>query len=54
MNVLNNLRIRTRLLLAVLIPVLVTAVTVARISVSQIEANGEAELNRLEASLLEG
>lgn len=54
MNVLNNLRIRTRLLLAVLIPVLVTAVTVAWISVSQIEANGEAELNRLESSLLEG
>jgi len=53
MNVLNNLRIRTRLLLAVLIPVLITAATVAWISVSQIQANGEAELNRLESNLLE-
>ncbi|GGE65608.1 methyl-accepting chemotaxis protein [Streptosporangium jomthongense] len=53
MNFLNNLRIRTRLLLAVLIPVLVTAVTLAWISVNQIQANGEAELKRLESSLLE-
>ncbi|WP_417512641.1 methyl-accepting chemotaxis protein [Marinobacter sp.] len=53
MNFLNNLHIRTRLLLAVLIPVLVTAATVAWISVSQIQANGEAELKRLESSLLE-
>jgi len=53
MNFLNNLRIRTRLLLAVLIPVLVTAATVAWISVSQIQTNGLAELERLESSLLE-
>lgn len=53
MNYLNNLRIRTRLLLAVLIPVLFTAATVAWISVSQIQTNGEAELERLESSLLE-
>ncbi|MFP3976524.1 methyl-accepting chemotaxis protein [Marinobacter sp. KMM 10035] len=52
MNFLTNLRIRTRLLLAVLIPVLVTAATVAWISVSQIQANGEVELERLETSLL--
>lgn len=53
MNVLSNLRIRTRLLLAVLIPVLVTAATVAWVSVAQIQTNGEAELERLESSLLE-
>lgn len=53
MNFMNTLRIRTRLLLAVLIPVLVTAATVAWISVSQIRASGEAELERLESSLLE-
>lgn len=53
MNFLNHLHIRTRLLLAVLIPVLVTAATVAWISVSQIQANGEAELHRLESSLLD-
>lgn len=53
MNFMHNLRIRTRLLLAVLIPVLFTAATVAWISVSQIQANGESELKRLESSLLE-
>lgn len=54
MKFMNHLRVRTRLLLAVLIPVLVTAATVAWISVTQIQANGEAELERLESSLLEG
>ncbi|MDK9558690.1 methyl-accepting chemotaxis protein [Marinobacter sp. M216] len=53
MNLLNNLRIRTRLLLAVLVLVLITAATIAWITVSQIQASGEAELKRLEASLLE-
>ena len=53
MNVLNNLRIRTRLLLAVLVPVLITAATIAWITISQIQASGEAELHRLETSLLE-
>ena len=53
MNFLNNLHIRTRLLLAVLIPVLITAATVAWISVSQIQTNEEAELKRLQSSLLD-
>lgn len=53
MNFMNSLRIRTRLLLAVLIPVLATAVTVSWVAVSQIQAGGEAELKRLESSLME-
>ncbi len=53
MNFINSLRIRTRLLLAVLIPVLATAATVSWISVSEIRASGETELKRLESSLLD-
>eukprot|EP00163_Fabomonas_tropica_P026750 TRINITY_DN5029_c0_g5_i1.p1 TRINITY_DN5029_c0_g5~~TRINITY_DN5029_c0_g5_i1.p1 ORF type:complete len:559 (+),score=110.75 TRINITY_DN5029_c0_g5_i1:1058-2734(+) len=53
MNFLSRLRIRTRLLFAVLVPVLITAATVAWITIGQIQANGEAELERLEGSLLE-
>ncbi|WP_375182775.1 methyl-accepting chemotaxis protein [Marinobacter sp.] len=53
MSFVNNLRIRTRLLAAVLVPVLLTAATIAWITASQIQANGEAELKRLEANLLE-
>lgn len=53
MNLLNNLKIRSRLLLATIIPVLLTAVTIAWISAGQINANGAAELERLEANLLE-
>lgn len=53
MNFLNHLRIRTRLLVAVLVPVLVTAVALTWISVRQIQANEESELKRLEHSLLE-
>ena len=53
MNLLNNLRIRSRLLLAVLVPVVLTAATLAWITVSQINAQGEAELERLRTDLLE-
>ncbi|WP_417547310.1 methyl-accepting chemotaxis protein [Marinobacter segnicrescens] len=53
MQVLSHLKIRTRLLLGVLVPVLITAATIAWITVSQIKANGEEELIRLESSLLE-
>ncbi|TNE82530.1 MAG: methyl-accepting chemotaxis protein [Gammaproteobacteria bacterium] len=53
MNFLTRLRIRTRLLVAVLVPVLITAATIAWITIGQIQANGEMELKRLEASLLE-
>lgn len=53
MNVLSKVKIRSRLLVAVLVPVLVTAATLAWITASQIQANGEDELKRLENSLLE-
>ena len=53
MNVLSRLKIRSRLLIAVLVPVLITAATLAWITANQIQANGEAELKRLETSLLE-
>ncbi|MCK0162447.1 methyl-accepting chemotaxis protein [Marinobacter sp. S6332] len=53
MKFMNSLRIRTRLLLAVLIPVLATAATVSWISINQIQAGGAAELKRLELSLME-
>lgn len=53
MNYFNQLRIGSRLLLAIIIPVLLTAGTIAWISTSQINANGEAEVERLEASLLD-
>jgi methyl-accepting chemotaxis protein len=50
---LNRLRIRTRLLIATLVPVLITAATIAWITASEIQENGEAELQRLETSLLD-
>ena len=53
MTLLSRLRIRSRLLLGVLIPVVITAATLAWITVAQIKSGGEAELERLEASLLE-
>jgi methyl-accepting chemotaxis protein len=53
MKFLNQLTIRTRLLVAVLVPVLITAATLAWITAKQIQKNGEEELERLEASLLE-
>ena len=53
MNVLSGLKIRTRLLVAVLVPVLITAATLAWVTVSQIQTDGEEELIRLEHSLLE-
>ncbi|ARM85960.1 methyl-accepting chemotaxis protein [Marinobacter salarius] len=52
MTLLSRLRIRSRLLLGVLIPVVITAATLAWITVAQIKSGGEAELERLEASLL--
>ncbi|GGC68805.1 methyl-accepting chemotaxis protein [Marinobacter halophilus] len=52
MSFMSNLTIRTRLLIGVLVPVLITAATIAWITVSQIQANGEAELERLQVELL--
>ena len=53
MTFMSNLTIRTRLLIGVLVPVLITAGTIAWITANQIRANGEAELERLEQELLE-
>lgn len=53
MTLMTRLKIRSRLLLAVLVPVLLTAATIAWVTASQISANGEAELERLEESLLD-
>lgn len=49
----STLRIRSRLLLAVLVLAVLTAATLAWITVSQIDAHGEAELQRLKTELLE-
>ncbi|WP_166261900.1 methyl-accepting chemotaxis protein [Marinobacter salicampi] len=53
MNFLSRLRIRSRLLLGVLVPVIITAAALAWIAVAQIQANGQAELERLGSELLE-
>lgn len=52
MNVMNGLSIRARLLLAVMVPVILTALTIAWISISRVEANGRAELQRLQERLM--
>lgn len=53
MRVLSRMRIRSRLLLATLVPVVLTAVVVTWVTASQVRQNGEAELARLEQKLLE-
>src|SRR5690554_1617246 len=53
MTFLSNLTIRARLLIGVLVPVLITAGTTAWITASQIQAKGEAELERLGEELLD-
>ncbi|MDX1755261.1 MAG: methyl-accepting chemotaxis protein [Marinobacter sp.] len=53
MRVLSRLRIRSRLLLVTFVPVVLTAVAAAWISASQVRQNGEAELARLQQTLLE-
>ncbi|NWO05436.1 MAG: cache domain-containing protein [Alteromonadaceae bacterium] len=53
MSFLNNFKIRTRLLIGIVLPVLMTAGIIAWITASQIQANGEAELERLERELLD-
>lgn len=50
---LERLRIRSRLLIAILVPVLLTAGVVAWVTSNQLSANGVAETQRLRASLLE-
>lgn len=53
MTFISKLKIRTRLLIGVLLPVIVTAVVIALVTANQIRTNGEAELRRLEQGLLE-
>ena len=53
MGFLNRLRIRARLLLAILVPVILTASTVAWVTVSQLRSVGEAEVERLRENLIE-
>lgn len=51
MTILNRLKIRSRLLLATLVPVILTGATIAWLTAMQLEASGEAELERLEQTL---
>jgi len=53
MGFLNRLSIRARLLLASLVPVLLTAAAIAFITFEEVRSNGEAQLEQLEESLLE-
>ncbi|MBN7768700.1 cache domain-containing protein [Marinobacter daepoensis] len=53
MAFMSNLRISTRLLIGVIVPVLITAGAIAWITANQIASNGEVELERLERELLE-
>lgn len=53
MKYINRLRIRSRLLLATIIPVLLSAVTIAWIAADRIHENGQVEVQRLEENLLE-
>lgn len=47
MKLMERLRIRSRLLIAVLVPVLVTAGVIAWITASQLKQSGEQEVERL-------
>ncbi|MEQ5835707.1 methyl-accepting chemotaxis protein [Marinobacter sp. NFXS9] len=49
----QRLRIRSRLLIAILVPVLITAAVVAWITTAQLQSNGEAEIQRLRDNLIE-
>lgn len=53
MGILNRLKIRYRVLIAVLVPVILTAGTLQGLAIKQMQDNGEAELERLEEGLLD-
>lgn len=53
MGFFQRLRIRSRLLIAILVPVLLTAAVVAWITTVQLKTNGEAEIQRLRENLIE-
>ncbi len=53
MNFLNKLKIKYRILFAVVLPILITATVISFITVHQIRSNGEKELALLEKQLIE-
>ena len=53
MGILNRLKIRYRVLIAVLVPVILTAGILQGLAIKQMQDNGEAELERLEEGLLD-
>jgi methyl-accepting chemotaxis protein len=53
MILISQLSIRIRLILAILVPVVLTAIVGATVAVSEIRGNGDAEMQRLQLGLLE-
>lgn len=53
MKIMNNLRIRTRLMISLIIPVVLTASAVAIVTTQQMKAAGEHQIELLEADLME-
>ncbi|MAA65880.1 MAG: ATP-binding protein [Alteromonadaceae bacterium] len=53
MTILNRLRIRSRLMLATIVPVLLTAVVMSWMTVSQLKTNGDHEVERLREQIME-
>ncbi|WP_148863677.1 methyl-accepting chemotaxis protein [Marinobacter fonticola] len=53
MSKFNRLRIRSRLLIAVLVPVVLTALTLSWLTVNQLRSGGEAEIELLRQNLIE-
>lgn len=52
MNIMNNLRIRSRLMIAIIIPVLLTALTASFITIYEMKVSGSNQIERLERTLL--
>jgi len=53
MKILNRLRIRSRLMLATIVPVLLTAAVMSWMTASQLKTNGEHEVERLRQQVME-
>lgn len=53
MSIVNNLRIRSRLLIAVLVPVILTALTITWFTMHQLREDGDANIEMLRQNLLE-
>lgn len=52
MSILNRLRIRSRMMLAIIFPVVLTAVALAVITITEMRVSGAQQIERLEANLL--